>query len=69
MTKVPFAEARRLSIVTESPSVHQEREEEEEQQEAESEGEKTFKERCACPWMATMKDKCKRLESCGVMND
>ena len=31
---------------------HQEREEEEkEQQEVESDGEKTLKERCACPWM------------------
>ena len=30
---------------------HQEREEEEEQQEVESNGEKTLKERCACPWM------------------
>ena len=30
---------------------HQEREEEEEQQEVECEGEKTLKERCACPWM------------------
>ena len=30
---------------------HQEREEEEEQQEEESDGEKTLKERCACPWM------------------
>ena len=29
---------------------HQE-EEEEEQQEVESEGERTLKERCACPWM------------------
>ena len=30
---------------------HEEREEEEEQQEVESDGEKTLKERCACPWM------------------
>ena len=30
---------------------HQEKEEEEEQQEVESDGEKTLKERCACPWM------------------
>ena len=30
---------------------HQEREEKEEQQEVESDGEKTLKERCACPWM------------------
>ena len=30
---------------------HQEREEVEEQQEVESDGEKTLKERCACPWM------------------
>ena len=30
---------------------HQEREEEEEQQEVEGDGEKTLKERCACPWM------------------
>ena len=27
------------------------KEEEEEQQEAEGDGEKTLKERCACPWM------------------
>ena len=30
---------------------HQEREEVKEQQEVESDGEKTLKERCACPWM------------------
>ena len=30
---------------------HQEREEEEVEQEVESDGEKTLKERCACPWM------------------
>ena len=30
---------------------HQEREEVEERQEVESDGEKTLKERCACPWM------------------
>ena len=30
---------------------HQEKEEEEEQQEVESDGERTLKERCACPWM------------------
>ena len=30
---------------------HQEREQVEEQQEVESDGEKTLKERCACPWM------------------
>ena len=30
---------------------HQEREEVEEQQEVEGDGEKTLKERCACPWM------------------
>ena len=30
---------------------HQEREEEEIEQEVESDGEKTLKERCACPWM------------------
>ena len=30
---------------------HQEREEVEEQQELEGDGEKTLKERCACPWM------------------
>ena len=30
---------------------HQEREEEVEKQEVESDGEKTLKERCACPWM------------------
>ena len=29
---------------------HQEREEVEERQEVESDGEKTLKERCACPW-------------------
>ena len=29
----------------------EEREEEKEQQEVESDGEKTLKERCACPWM------------------
>ena len=30
---------------------HQEREEEEIEQKVESDGEKTLKERCACPWM------------------
>ena len=30
---------------------HQEREEEEVEQQVESDGEKTLKERCACPWM------------------
>ena len=30
---------------------HQEREEEEVEQEVEGDGEKTLKERCACPWM------------------
>ena len=30
---------------------HEEKEEEEERQEVESDGEKTLKERCACPWM------------------
>ena len=30
---------------------HQEREEVEERQEVESDGEKTLRERCACPWM------------------
>ena len=30
---------------------HQERHEEEVEQEVESDGEKTLKERCACPWM------------------
>ena len=30
---------------------HEEREEEEIEQEVESDGEKTLKERCACPWM------------------
>ena len=30
---------------------HEEREEEEVEQEVESDGEKTLKERCACPWM------------------
>ena len=30
---------------------HQEKEEVEEQQEVEGDGEKTLKERCACPWM------------------
>ena len=30
---------------------HQEREEEKVEQEVESDGEKTLKERCACPWM------------------
>ena len=30
---------------------HEEREEEKERQEVESDGEKTLKERCACPWM------------------
>ena len=30
---------------------HQERKEEEVEQEVESDGEKTLKERCACPWM------------------
>ena len=31
--------------------VHQEKKEEEVEQEVESDGEKTLKERCACPWM------------------
>ena len=35
---------------------HQEKAEEEERQEVESDGEKTLKERCACPWM----DDCER---------
>ena len=30
---------------------HEEREEEEVEQEVESDGEKTLKERCACPWI------------------
>ena len=30
---------------------HEEKEEEEVEQEVESDGEKTLKERCACPWM------------------
>ena len=30
---------------------HEEKEEEKVEQEVESDGEKTFKERCACPWM------------------
>ena len=30
---------------------HKEKEEEEVEQEVESDGEKTLKERCACPWM------------------
>ena len=30
---------------------HEEREEEKVEQEVESDGEKTLKERCACPWM------------------
>ena len=30
---------------------HEEKEEEEIEQEVESDGEKTLKERCACPWM------------------
>ena len=30
---------------------HEEKEEEEVEQEIESDGEKTLKERCACPWM------------------
>ena len=30
---------------------HEEREEVTERQEVESDGEKTLKERCACPWM------------------
>ena len=30
---------------------HEEREEEKERQEVETDGEKTLKERCACPWM------------------
>ena len=52
VTKVPFAESRRLLIVTEVTVGHEEREEEvEERQEVESDGEKTLKERCACPWM------------------
>ena len=51
MTKVPSAESHRWLIVMESPSGHQEREEEEVEQEVESDGEKTLKERCACPWM------------------
>ena len=33
---------------------HQEREEEEVEQEVESDGEKTLKERCACPWMGRL---------------
>ena len=51
MTKVPFAESRRLLICHGVTVGHQEREEEEEQQEVEVDGEKTLKERCACPWM------------------
>ena len=52
MTKVPFAESRKLLIVMESPSVIRKREEVEERQEVEGEGEK-LKERCtwmACGW-------------------
>ena len=33
---------------------HQEREEVEERQEVEGDGEKTLKERCACPWMGRL---------------
>ena len=50
---------------------HEEREEEvEERQEVESDEEKTLKEtlRMSMDGM-TMKDKCERLEPCGVMND
>ena len=49
---------------------HQEREEEEEQQEVEGEGEKNTQRtlRMSMDGM-TMKDKCERLEPCGVMND
>ena len=68
VTKVPFAESHRWLIVTESPSGHEEREEEvEERQEVESDGEKTLKERCACPWNGmTLEDKCEWLEPCGM---
>ena len=49
---------------------HQEREEEEEQQEVESDGEENTQGmlRMSMDGM-TMKDKCERLEPCGVMND
>ena len=51
MTKVPFAESRRLLIVIGVTVGHQEREEEEERQEVEGEGEQQLNEHCASPWM------------------
>ena len=51
MTKVPSAKSHRLLIVMESPSVIRKGRKEEVEQEVESDGEKTLKERCACPWM------------------
>ena len=52
MTKVPFAESRKLLICHGVTVGHEEREGEvEERQEVESDEEKTLGERCACPWM------------------
>ena len=69
MTKVPFAESRRLLVVTESPVGHQEEGQEEEvekQGEVEGEGEKlkdhyTWME---CGW--NEKTSASGLEPCGV---
>ena len=51
MTKVPLSELHRVFIVTEVTVSHEEKEEAKVEQEVESDGEKTLKERCACPWM------------------
>ena len=51
MTKVPFCGVLQVVGCHGVTVGHQEREEVEEQQEVESDGEKTLKERCACPWM------------------
>ena len=51
MPKVTLAELHRVLIVTESTVSDEEKEEEKVEQEVESDGERTLKERCACPWM------------------
>ena len=52
MTKVPFAELHRVFVHCHGVTVsHEEKEEAKVEQEVESDGEKTLKERCACPWM------------------
>ena len=71
MTKVTFAESRKLLIVMESPSVIKKRKEEEEQQEeVEGEGEKHSKNTAHVHgWNEGEKTSANGLEPCGVMNE